>query len=206
MKGKTLLMINLILLLSSCSDYNNKGRIFSCKSHKAVFFKRIYPILKLEDNYYPVPFNDSIFKIGDTLRYNSFWLPQVVNVGAQKYYVLKKNENLYLIHEDNIMDYIDYQLQNIPPRIKIPKEKDKELWSKALNYIIEHSSMRIQTQTDLLIETYNTYEDDQTGYQISKMLDGNDIYYTIHGKGDNSVVNAKKMAYYLINGIELNDN
>jgi hypothetical protein len=62
-----------------------------------------------------------------------------------------------------------------PPPIVCKQGPDCDTkWSRALSWIATNSRWRIQTQTDLLIQTFNGVEDAETepGYTITRLAKG----------------------------------
>lgn len=96
-----------------------------------------------------------------------------------------------------------------PLELIIPKNKAEEAWSRAQTWIARYSSMKIQTVTDFIIQTYNPPDKllpFMYGYSITKTLIGNNVQISIECFCNNRFAtkqmshNAHLLAYYIKTG------
>lgn len=123
------------------------------------------------------------------------------------YVLIEYNEKEYFapIHQVAPVEYRRMATIKID-ELRIPKEKDAEHWSRAIYYVNKHSSMKIQTQTEYMISTFNPITIGQKGFNISKRIEDAEVIYSIEVpvRGPNVVFNsirdAKRCGYYILYG------
>jgi hypothetical protein len=122
------------------------------------------------------------------------------------YYKVRYNDKFYYVNYKEAKCNQVYELIKQPTTFSMPKEKDQEAWSRAVRYINKHSDMKIQTQTDLMIETYNPTKDGKKAFAVSKVFLGNEVEYEVRCILKSiltpPIVEAKKLAYYMRTGDE----
>jgi len=126
-----------------------------------------------------------------------------------QYVQIKYNEREYFAPIGQIAPVEYIKLRNInPSEIRMPREKDSESWSRAIYFVNRHSSMKMQTQTDYIINTYNPISNGSRGYNIIKRYEGDEVIYSIDvpTRGMNTTFNspqdARRCGYYILYGKE----
>ncbi|MFC1595651.1 hypothetical protein ACFL3X_01930 [Gemmatimonadota bacterium] len=94
-----------------------------------------------------------------------------------------------------------------PLEFTIPKSEDADAWGRAQSFIGRFSSMKLQTVTDYVIQTFNPSESDVSyGYYVTKTPLGDEIQYTIQCNcgnmfgGADANQNGRILAYYISSG------
>jgi hypothetical protein len=76
--------------------------------------------------------------------------------------------------------YLDEAMAT-PLIFKVPKEKSEEVWGRIQSFIEKFSSMKIQTVSDYLIETYNPkITNIDYGYKAVKTLVGEEVEFSVN--------------------------
>ncbi|MDP8227154.1 MAG: hypothetical protein P9L89_05900 [Candidatus Celaenobacter polaris] len=96
-----------------------------------------------------------------------------------------------------------------PLELIISKDKAEEAWSRAHTWIAKYSSMKIQTVTDYILQTYNPVDRAFPiiyAYSLTKTLMGSEVQITIECFSNNRFAtrqtshNAHLLAYYIKTG------
>lgn len=103
--------------------------------------------------------------------------------------------------------YLD-RVMSTPLVFTIPKENNEDTWGRIQSFIGKYSSMKIQTATDFVIETYNPSESDvKYGYSVTKTPIGDEYEIEVRCYCGNIFVsektiaqNAHILAYYALTG------
>ena len=92
-----------------------------------------------------------------------------------------------------------------PLTFTVAKEDSDRLWAMAQAFIGKHSSMKIETISDYILETYNPYGT-RYGYRIVRSPKGDDVEFEVTCLYDNEFTvksarqNAHILAHYLTTG------
>jgi hypothetical protein len=189
-----------LFVLSSCSVFEMK---YTPNGGKAI-------VTKENPDKYEFVNNSSGKKIG-VVEIKAFaeidYFGELKNYGAEvpQYLVIKDKDNLVCIKYPDIKTKKEYEISMQLTKFSIPKEKEKEAWSRAISYINNNSDMKIQTQTDYMIETYNPITAGKKGFTITKEISGDEIILEVKVIGNsgylwNSYREEQKCAYYIKNG------
>jgi hypothetical protein len=94
-----------------------------------------------------------------------------------------------------------------PLEFTIPKSEADEAWGRAQSFIGRFSSMKLQTVTDFVIQTYNPGSGDvDFGYYVTKTPMGDKVQITVQCNtgnmfaGADANTNAHILAYYIKTG------
>ena len=94
-----------------------------------------------------------------------------------------------------------------PLEFTIPKSEADEAWGRAQSFIGRFSSMKLQTVTDFVIQTYNPRSTDvDFGYYVTKTPMGDKVQITVQCNTGNVFAeedannNAHILAYYIKTG------
>jgi hypothetical protein len=74
--------------------------------------------------------------------------------------------------------YIARAMQT-PLSFSVSKEKGEETWSRINAFVSKYSSMKIQTASEYILETYNPTYIYQFGYSANRNVKGNEIEFTV---------------------------
>lgn len=92
----------------------------------------------------------------------------------------------------------------------VPKAEEEVTWGRIQSFIGKYSSMKIQTASDYIIETYNPSSGDMDyGYSAVRTPMGDEVEFTVRCvcgnmfAGKSAAQNARVLAYYAKTG-ELN--
>lgn len=105
------------------------------------------------------------------------------------------NDTIY-VHSYDVADLLSL----INTKFTVPKDKDEIVWARANKYVSDYSDLKIQTQTDFLVETYNPIGENkytQTAFKITRQPLGDTVEYEVIS---NRVGWDKKCAYYMFYG------
>lgn len=97
------------------------------------------------------------------------------------------------------------KVEAFPLEFIIPKIEADDAWGRAQSFIGRFSSMKLQTVTDFVIQTYNP-SDIKFGYYVTKTPMDDDIQITVQCitegwfSGDDARRNAHILAYYMKTG------
>jgi hypothetical protein len=86
-----------------------------------------------------------------------------------------------------------------------PKDKSDEIWGRINAFIGKYSSMKIQTASNYIIETFNPSNLLEFGYSANRAPKGDDVEFTVScftGVGSKNIPtqNAHLLAYYALTG------
>lgn|SRR4030042_457624 len=90
--------------------------------------------------------------------------------------------------------------------IIVAKADAEDVWGRAQVFVSKYSSMKIQTATDYVIETYNPIKFGQYGYQATKTPKGEEVEIAVKCVPNNILLksaaddNARMLSYYLQTG------
>lgn len=182
-----------LLLLTSCryikySDYNSKViigtdslRLYQIeKKHVGKLIKKV-----------PVQF-------GDTLLSSGYWQ---INFCDMNYFKILYDNTPYAVIHGEVFTLDESELAKVNPfRFSAPISKDKEIWSRAVKYLLllEH---KIIQQTDLFIQTSNRYGQIKPAYTIFKEYSGENVIYTVEAEEFSCYMALdRRCAYYMLYG------
>jgi hypothetical protein len=101
------------------------------------------------------------------------------------------------------------EAQACPLEFYVPKTDAEDAWGRAQSFIGQYSSMKLQTVTDYVIETYNPRMSDVAyGYSVTKTPMNDLVRISVRCfcgnflEGDNTSTNAHILAYYIKTGNE----
>ncbi|MEO6046012.1 MAG: hypothetical protein ABIQ57_00925 [Candidatus Kapaibacterium sp.] len=101
------------------------------------------------------------------------------------------------------------KVRAFPLEFSMPKTAEHDAWGRAQTFIGKHSSMKLQTATDFVINTYNPLSASDIGYNITKTPHGDSIDLSVEaigGKDDFHLWaserndNAHILAWYIESG------
>lgn len=103
-------------------------------------------------------------------------------------------------------DYV-LAVKRFPLEFEITKDEADEAWGRAQSFIGKYSSMKLQTVTDYVIQTYNPGSTDyKFGYYVTKTPLGDNTQFSIQCicnnwfAGDDRNRNAHILAWYIKTG------
>jgi hypothetical protein len=88
--------------------------------------------------------------------------------------------------DDKVRELIDNNYEII-----VKNEESAAAWSRAISFVNENSSLRIQTQTDNLIDTYQLK--DKCGYTITRYINGNNTIIKIETRNCVNMFTSRNM-------------
>ncbi len=93
-----------------------------------------------------------------------------------------------------------------PLEFTIPKDQEAEAWGRAQSFLGRFSSMKLQTVTDFVIQTYNPPGSLRDfGYSVTKTPMGENVQFTVEcftgsAYREDAVINAHISAWYIATG------
>lgn len=93
-----------------------------------------------------------------------------------------------------------------PLTFTVPKDKSDEVWGRINNFIAKYSTMKIQTASDYIIETYNPTDNiNAWGYMANRMVKGDEVEISVTctyawGHKKTGTRNAQILALYAATG------
>jgi hypothetical protein len=93
-------------------------------------------------------------KKGDTLQSESF-IYSIDLAGSHYYYITDSGNKKITLRTPEVLTEKEHYGKYGVNYFFIPIEKDKEVWSEVIQYVIDNSTMKLQLQTDYVIDTYN---------------------------------------------------
>lgn len=125
-----------------------------------------------------------------------------------KYMVISDEGKTFCLMYPDIMPKMMYEVSIQSPNFSVPIEKEREVWSRAVSYVNQKSDMKIQTQTDFMLETFNPLTAGKKGFRITKTVTDKEASFNVDVFGDLGVFSgelqvkeAQKCAYYMRTGI-----
>jgi hypothetical protein len=121
------------------------------------------------------------------------------------YSELRDNVQILIPPSPVEQQYLD-QVNQFPLQFTVPKTKAKDSWGRAQSFIAQYSSMKIQTVTGYVIQTFNPTETGNFGYTVTKTPADQNVQFTItciyadDGDSDDANLNAHILAYYMSTG------
>ena len=194
----------LAFCVSACAIYTlpNKVSRYNSKVIAAKSNMPLYQYVPADSSISENPVSIASYKSGDTIN----------AVGSATY--KGKMYNLFLVNGDTVAALRDdtpttqrYAIDRQSPKFTLAKTQDMEAWSRAVSWVNQYSDMKIQTQGDLLIQTYNPIGNGvKYGYTVSKVFIGDNVEYTVECMCNNPYFystarqNEKELAYYIRTG------
>lgn len=125
-------------------------------------------------------------------------------IGLQWYLLPVISDTVFVRRGDFLTEKM-YTLQSQPLRFAVPKSKDSEVWSRASYFVTKYSDMKIQSQTDFLLQTYNPTEQYKIGFSITRQIRGEQVEFEVRVLGSSLffVWIDKRCSYYMQNGEEI---
>jgi hypothetical protein len=110
----------------------------------------------------------SELKYSDTVDYTA--VVKYINYGNPtiRYYKIHYNNKDWLIKDARDFEY--QKMYEIATVNIFPKEKEEEIWSKTIDYVMNNSDSKIQLQTEYIIQTYAPSKVGQKGWSIVKIM------------------------------------
>lgn len=103
-------------------------------------------------------------------------------------------------------DYIE-KVKAFPLELTIPKTDEADAWGRAQSFVGRFSSMKLQTATDFIIQTYNPSSSDESfGYYVTKTPLRDSVQMNIRCNVGNQMwapdaeLNGHILAYYVKTG------
>ena len=91
-----------------------------------------------------------------------------------------------------------------PLRFSVIKDKTAEPWDRAKKFVKRFNSMKIQTDTDVMLETYDPVNKMDFGYSVAKIAMGHDVQFIVKCNSPSQIEkayrNAHVLAYYMATG------
>lgn len=72
-----------------------------------------------------------------------------------KYMLMVHESKSYYVKASDLQTLCQFQVDSLGSTFYLPKEKGEIAWGRAVTYVLKHSDMKIQTQTEYVIDTYN---------------------------------------------------
>ena len=100
------------------------------------------------------------------------------------------------------------EAMNTPLTFTVPKDKSDETWGRVNSFIAKYSSMKIQTASDYIVQTYNPTDTIHFGYQANRAPRGDEVEFTVTcysgglfgGSKNIPDQNSHLLAYYALTG------
>lgn len=99
------------------------------------------------------------------------------------------------------------QMMAFPLEFEMSKTAAVDVWGRAQSFIGKYSSMKLQTATDFIIQTYNPGEYEVSyGYYVTKTPLGEKVQFTVvcntgnMYRAQSATANAHILAYYMATG------
>lgn len=145
-------------------------------------------------------------KKGDTVNYSGRFETRDAWKGIPSYfYKIENNSKYYFLDEKSgiCIDRMDKGMLSL--WAKFPKEKESEIWSLAISFVMSNTDMKIQTQTDMILQTFNPSKIGQRGWTLNKIIKGNQVEIvarcSVHSDfGGDGYDQVKRLYYYLNTG------
>ncbi len=196
---KYLITLGLLSLLGCSSWFNYISHI---TPEKGIIIKDSAVIYKFENGAVGDKIGILNKKIGDTILIIGYKYTDDKRV----YSCIHDNDTIFASIKD-IIDYDDYLITLMPTKFRVPKDADTLVWSRAKQYIDINTALKIDTETDILIETYLPFEQMHTGFRITRVPIGNEVEFEVKtklkvslfgsNKEEKEIERAKKCAYYM---------
>lgn len=185
--------------------------LFSACSVKVIQYEQ--PLISLVDNPTEYGEEDSRVPKNNLLRLNVMAGDTVNSIAYAEpthweswvkytmYYKINYDGKVIKVSPDDFTTAKNYKFATQPTTVRVSVQYDQTVWSRSVHYIQKHSDMKIQLQSDILIETYNPTSLFKIGYSINKVKYSDYYEYTINALKYNSkcaaCLEAKKLAYYI---------
>lgn len=208
---KLLLFLPIILFFTSCSNVGFVKR--SIDKHGYAYLLRDNPELLTitNDGRLGVPAGINFEgKTMDKIKYSGYRY----SLSSKWFKVSYNNQEYYL---QSAIDEIDYDILTLELPVEIEPEEDKYAWSRAVVYISKYGSLKIQTQTDLIIETFTPTETGDVGFRVAKEIKKDKVLYHPLGVAKSDMFSisenmefhfnsdyyeSRKLAYFMLYGKE----
>lgn len=201
------LSLSFAVLLSSCNLFQLQ---FNPESDKAIVIAKEQKLFNIaEGNKIGETSILVNYKVGDTLDFKGEWNQPGSKVAS--YVRIEHEGKYYAVGALHITKIKDWQMRTITPSALLaPKERGEEMWGRAVAFVSTHSDMKIQSQTDYLLQTFNPIKKGQIGFMITKRFEGEHVIFSITQLGDPIVYqdaydrDDKKCAYFMMYGTYYN--
>lgn len=195
-----LLFLIVILLLNSCislhdSGYNEYRRYGRVKISNPVCYKFSSGEVGNELGKSKIlQSGDSVIILGYRYR-----IP-----GPNLYSILNGKDTVFVSMEE-VQTIKDYQISLMSTSFTISNEEDEIAWGRANYYASNKSDLKIQTQTNFLVENYTPFQYGQIAFKITRQPMGKFVQYEVkaveggYQRGYNSINDqkAKECVYYI---------
>jgi hypothetical protein len=147
-------------------------------------------------------------KLGDTVNLLGYRF----RIPGPFVYSLIENKDTIFVSKEDVISLKDYKIRLMPTTFKISKDQDEIVWGRANKYVATHADLKIQIQTNFLIETYSPFKDGQLSYKITRQPLGNEVefevsafkgiynYYSKDVSTISSYEDAQKCAFFMMYG------
>lgn len=172
MKKINLLILAGITVLVSCASLTTN---YWAETGRCIVLKTNPSVLIAIDNKKSETKEILTLKIGDTLKYMG--LLKKINFGksATYSYLINIDGKNYFIEDEDVYSIERGAIRSKLYNAEFPKEKADEYWSKAIAFVMDNSEMKIQTQTDYLLQTFNPLKENQRGWTLQKIINGDKV-------------------------------
>ena len=182
---------------------------WGCSSFGASFFsysEKLY----IEESNIPVYERKGEKGVGDVIGHTTFSRGDTIQHFGTRlsamstkhcYLIIYEGDSVWVKEEDGVIPLYDHIVRMQPDQFRLHKDKDEEAWGRAMRFITIHSDMKVQTTSDLLIETYNPIDNYDRGFRVSRLPVGDSVEYVCTCLGLNCDSYEKQMALYMSTGI-----
>lgn len=172
---KALLVVCLALILVSCGKYilvsNNANQ------EVVVLSNNMYAH-KIVEGGKPSPSKKFLIK---DKKYDRFKSNVVYFEELQGFFYYKvniDNEDCF-VTSPYAMSSDDWDMVMMKDEFEVPNNIADEAWGRALKFVMKHSTMKIQSQSDLMIDTYNPIKPNAIGFTINRVKGSENNLYEV---------------------------
>src|SRR5690242_18680637 len=104
----------------------------------------------------------------------------VIVIGHQgDYYYAVAGNDTGFVEKADLISQREFQVKKIPLVFKLPKSESDDAWGRANLYLANNSTMKIQTASDYLLETYNPTSVGRIGFSITRSPIKDSVLFTV---------------------------
>lgn len=128
---------------------------------------------------------------------------------VESYELAELRGRKYYIKYDDLGGKCKLQFKDISDELIVPKEKAETAWARAVVFVNKNSGMKMQTQSDYVIQTYTPFGNTtRYGYTVTKEPDNDKVKFKVevssNGLYDYDKIDMleKQCIYYMMYGEE----
>jgi hypothetical protein len=130
----------------------------------------------------------------------------VIVIGHQgDYYYAVAGSDTGFVEKADLISSREFQVKKIPLVFKLPMSESDDAWGRANLYLSNNSSMKVQTASDYLLETYNPTSVGRIGFSITRSPVKDSVLFTVKsvpfGSTEREIRMADREARYLAQAI-----